>query len=501
MQIICISRESVRYGRQLAEKLAQKLGYACVSREELTDLATAQGIPVGKIETAILKRQNISEQLALDMDRFKAFISASLCGRAISGGIVYHGRTGHLVLPGLTHVLRVRAIADFEERVTMNMRRMNLAWEKARAYTEDVDEDRRRWARFMYNVNWDNPALYDITINSAHLSVENSATLLTQMAQLPEFQPTPASRRVVKDLLLGTRCRLALGKDERTRDIKVTVSVKDGDVSVVYLPRHARQAPVIPSVLEGLEGMRSLVCTVATTNILYIQERFDPQTESFGHLVEVAEKWNAAVELLRLVDDPEGSEREDAEPLPATGAPAETGGILEDSPDMPDCEDQGCGVPETLQRLIQVGRAGAVRTLVGDGLAVAGKLARAEQYSLVVVGDVFLSRGAAVRKRLKRDLVSLLNEQMRIPVIGTEDLKEQYLFGAKQWISMVFYAAATVLLYAGVFYFQEGILEFLAAPGTTRRILSAVVVGAFAPFAAIVIGGFAHNALKLVKLE
>ena len=171
MQIICISRSSYGYGKELAEKLAEKLGYRCLAREDLTDRATHAGIPVGKLETAVLKRQAVSESLALEMDRFKAFMTASLCEEARSGGLVYHGRTGHLVLPGLTHVLRVRAIADMEERIRMAMRRMNLSREKAKSYVEEVDEDRRRWTRFLYNVNWDDSSLYDITVNSAHLSV------------------------------------------------------------------------------------------------------------------------------------------------------------------------------------------------------------------------------------------------------------------------------------------------------------------------------------------
>lgn len=508
MQIICISRYSYGYGKELAEKLAEKLGYECIGREELTDQATASGIPVGKLEMAVMKRHALTENLAIEMDRFKAFLTAALCERVLNsgprGGIVYHGRTVHLILPGLTHVMRVRAITNMEDRIEMAMQRMHLTREKAKSYNEQVDEDIRRWVRFFYNVNWEDPSLYDITINIAHLSIENSATGLMHMAQLPEFQVTPALRQIIEDLLLAAKCRGAIGNDERTREVKATVQAQKGRVSVTYLPRHSRQAQNIPYILERIPGVRSFTCTVATTNILYIQEKFDPEAASFQHLIEVAEKWNAAVELIRLVDEPA---EEAAAETGGVDTPLKTvsvenhGGILDDTPEADEREINGYGIPETLNKLIQVGRAGAAQTIYGGAQALEGRLIKTEKYSLIVVGDVFLSKVNAVQKRMKRDLISFLVDHLRVPVIGTEDLKEHYLFGPKQWIKTLGYAIGSGFLYLLVFNYQEPVLQFLLIPGTQHRILAAAGVGVFACAAAFIIGGLAHNILKLVKLE
>jgi hypothetical protein len=115
--------------------MAAQLGYSCIARESLTDEATAQGIPIGRIETAIVKRQPLSEELELQVDRFKAHVTASLCERAVAGeNLVYNGRTGHLVLPGVNHVFRVRAITPMEDRIGLAMARMNIRREKAKEY-------------------------------------------------------------------------------------------------------------------------------------------------------------------------------------------------------------------------------------------------------------------------------------------------------------------------------------------------------------------------------
>lgn len=508
MQLICISRGSYGYGKDVARRLADKMGYVCIGREELTDVATGLGIPVGKLEVEVLKNRPLSEELEIHMDLFKAFVSAHLAERALGEeGLVYHGRSGHLVLHGIPQILRVRAIADMDSRIQMAMRRMNLGREKAKTYIEDVDSDIRRWVRTLYNENWDDPSLYDVTVNAARLSVENAATALLQFPALPEFQQTPASLQAMRDLLLASRCLLAIGKDDRTRKVKATVRAEKGNVSVTYLPRQAREAGAIPQVLEALEGIQSLICTVATTSILYIAERFDPEAEGLEDLIEISEKWNAAIEMVDIGGDGGGgSGREPAAAPPPQGnsATLDNGGILDDDGFEPEAAGAGHGVPETLHKLILVGRAGGYRTVPGDPAKLAVSLSKDESYSLMVVGDVYAAKGAA-RQRMKRDLMSQLAERFRVPVIGTEELKSRFLFGPKQMFNLVAFTLLSVVLYCLVFLFQEPILTFISAGhfsgGTATKIGAAITVVLFVPIMALSVGGFYRNLLKLIKLE
>jgi cytidylate kinase len=502
MQIICISRGSFGYGNELAEKLAAKLGYDCIARESLTDSATDQGIPVGKIESAILKRQPLSETLAIQVDMMKAFISAGICERALEKDVVYHGRTGHLVLPGISNVLRVRAIASDEERINMTLRRMpTLSREKAKRYNDQVDEDRRRWVRTLYNADWEDPSLYDVTVNSLNMTVENSASALVSVAQLPDFKETPSSRQAQQDTFLASQCRLAIGRDERTRDVSATVKADRGNVAVTYLPRQSKEAAYIPEVLGRISGIHSILCTVATTNILYIQEDFDPEAPSLGQVIQVAEKWNASVEMIRLTEHGEEKQAVGLSAKPETADRATNGGILDDASPPLLYEDDSGGVAKTFNKLIQVGRANTVRTVVGGTQNLLSNLNRAEKNSLVVVGDVFLSRETSLRKRMRRDLIGFLTDHLKVPVISTEDLKSHYLFGPKQWFHMSVYAVAAFIIYLIVFSNQETILSFTSAPGTGHRVLSAALVALFVPIAAWAYGSVARYVLKLIKLE
>jgi cytidylate kinase len=503
MQIICISCHSYGYGKDLAEKLASELGYDHIAREDLADQATTYGIPVGKLETAILKHQLITEELSIEIERFKAFITVEICKRAKRAGVVYHGRMGHMVLQGLPNVLRIRASSNEEERINRVMQRMNLNSKQAKNYIDQVDEDRCRYTKFFYNVDCNDPTLFDIVANSTNLSIDDSVISLINLTKLPEFQPTPESTQKIEDLLLQAQCRLAIAEDSRTRVVKVDVKAYQGNVSVTYLPAFVKQAEFIPQVLKNIENMRSLVCTMAATNILYIQERFNPDADTFNHLVEIAGKWNASVELVRLVHQLKDEKHLPLEKIDQTKIldKEKNGGILDDTLETDEDEKDKYGIPETINRLIQVGRAGAVNTIFGGVQPLANWVKGSKGNCLVVVGDVFLSSGSASQKRMKRDLISLLSDQSRVPVISSDDLKEQYLFGPKQRIKTVVFALISILIFYLVFTNQELILKFLTPSDTEFKIIAVLAIGISVPLAAYIIGNLWHNILKYVKLE
>jgi len=491
------------HGKELSEKLAASLGYQCISREEITNQATEYGIPVGKLETAILKRQLISEELAIETERFKAFITAAICERARSGGVVYHGRIGHMVLQGINHVLKVRVCANENDRIQMVMQRMNLTQKLAKDYIQQVDEDRCRYAHFFYNVNCNDPSIFDVVVNLSHLPVDASITSLAALAQLPEFQPTPDSILKADDLLLQARCRIVLGEDDRTKDIKVKINSANGNVSITYLPAYENQARAIPVVLEKIEGLKSVICTMATTNILYVQEKFSAADESFKHLIEIAGKWNASVEPIRLEHKlkEETGIKENRSFDKISGNRKEDGGILDDTAEEEIEDNKDFGILEIMNRLIQVGRAGTAHTVYGGTDELIKEISRSSGHCLVVVGAVYLSAASASRKRFKRELINLLSDHSRVPVISSEDLQEQYLFGSKQKIKLLIYAVLTALIYLLVFNNQDFIFNFLSASGTTNKILAVVLICILTPATAYVISGFFRNILKMLKLE
>jgi cytidylate kinase len=516
MQIICVSKGTHGGGKDLANSLAEKMGYPCFSREDLIEAATAEGIQVGKLEMAMVRGRGFSQRLALERDHYLAFSRAFICEKALKGSLVYHGRTGHLILPGVRNILRIRAVQDLEYRIRHVMREMALEREKAVRYINEVDEDRGRWVRSMYGVAVEEAINYDFTINLQHLGVENASSALVAAAQLPEFQLTPASLATLKDLYLGAQARMALARDERTFSAAVKVRADNGVVTVGYLPQDAESARHFRSVLEKVPGIRDPRVTMATASMLWIQEEFRAGSETYEKVVEIATKWNASVELLRLAPDAAQPGEVVAEPpreLPDLARREHDGGIEDDEQDS-GAEDGGLAA--TLDELALVGRAGGGRTAFGVRQGLLEAVDRTFPYTLVVVGDAFLSKGHAARIRATRDLRSFLSEQIRAPVVTADELGEQYLFGRRDALWTVVLLAFTVAIFFFVFTNQETVLAFMANTGWYAeavrgtalarfdwlpKALVSVVLVLFIPVVAFSYGRVASAFMKLIKME
>ncbi len=501
MQIVCVSRGTQSGGVQLAERLASKLGCDCIAREDLTDAATRAGIPVGKLEMAALRRRPLSEQMAIEKERYKAFMTATLCERALQRSLVYHGRTGHAVLPGVLHVLRVRAIMDPESRIAAVTQSLGLSRKKAQSYVDQVDEDRHRWARTLHSVDWIDPENYDVVVNLSHMSAENAAAGLIAMSQLPDFQVSPATRRVVEDLYLGARCRLAVAAHQRTRQMDVKVRAERGRVSITYLPRDAASAEAIPEILQAVAGVDEILCTMASANLLWIQERFDPESPSLSQIIDLAGKWNAAVELVQLVEGG-GAAPTPSAPAAETGADASTGhgGILDDAAEETESgEDEG--LRQTRARLIAAGRAGGSRLVPGGPREVLNTMDPSAPYSLVVVGEVHLAKSASVQKRLSREMVAYIADHLRIPVIEAGEMQTQYLFGPRQWWALIRFGLLAAVLATLVFTNQREILDFLTREGAMHRLVAVISLFIVVPLFAWAYGSFTRYFLRLLRFE
>lgn len=505
MQVITVSRGSYCKGKELAECLARKLDFDCLSRESLFDEATRQGIPVGRLEMAIVRPALFNDQMRVVLEAYQALAAKLICERAFRRGLVYHGRTGHLILPGVEQVLRIRVVADMETRIRAVMARLGLGHDKAAEYIETVERDRRKWVQHVYHLEWDIPSLYDIVINVEQMSVENASSALVSLSQLPDFQPTPASRRKLGDLHLAAASRVRLFEDERTCGARFSVHSEGGKLSVTYQPHEPQLAELIPQVLEGLEGIHELVCTMARTNLLWIQERFDPASEVFGNVLQLANKWDAAVELLQLGEGAEAPGGSTPVPGSPAGPPprAAAGGGIED-----DVEEAGkadaFGVSTTREALVLEGRSAGSRSVAGGAKNVLHAINKAAEYSLVIVGDLFLEKAQAVRKRETRDLVSLLSDALRAPVVQAEHLEPKFLFARGQYSKLAFCLATSFVLYLLVFTNQETVLRFFAGqtlPGRLGHLVTVAILMGLVPLLAYLYGTASHLLLKLVRIE
>ena len=232
MSIITISRGSYTRGKEVAEKLAQTLGYQCLSRDILLEASELYNIPEIKLVRAIHDAPSILERFTYSREPYVAYIRAALLHQVQKDNVVYHGLAGHFLLKGVPHVLKVRIIADLEDRVKEEMKRENISAEEARRILRKDDDERRKWSKHVYGIDTWDPSLYDLVINIMRITVDGAVDIIKCALKDPCFQTTPEGQKLVDEMSLAARIEAALIEDIPS----VQVEAKDVEV-FIYLKR------------------------------------------------------------------------------------------------------------------------------------------------------------------------------------------------------------------------------------------------------------------------
>ena len=205
MAIITISRGSYYRGREVAEKLAAELGYECISREVLLEASQEFNIPEIKLVRAIEDAPKILERLTHEKERYVAYIRSSLLKHVQHDNVVYHGLFGNFFLQGIPHVLKVRIVGDLESRIADEVEREGISEEKAREIILRDDEQRRRWAHFLYGADTWDATFYDLVIHLKLITVDDAVSLIMHTLRFSGFQTTPESQQAIDNLVEATR--------------------------------------------------------------------------------------------------------------------------------------------------------------------------------------------------------------------------------------------------------------------------------------------------------
>jgi cytidylate kinase len=257
MAIITISRGSYSKGKEVAEKVADQLGYTCISRDVLLDASDHFHIPEVKLVRAIHDAPSVLDRFTHGKHIFIAYIRSALTSRAKKDNLVYHGLAGHLLLKGVTHVLKVRIIADLDDRITAEMEREKISEEQARSLLLEDDQERRKWTKNLYGVDpWD-CSLYDLVVHIHKLRVPDAVDFICQAASREPFKTTEASQQKMDDLALACQVKAALVDHY----FDVAINSEYGNV-VIYTKAGDRLAHKlqdrVKSLVQEIEGISNL---------------------------------------------------------------------------------------------------------------------------------------------------------------------------------------------------------------------------------------------------
>jgi cytidylate kinase len=178
MPVITLSRELGSRGDEIARAVAERLGLRLVGRELINRAARQAGVPEVALaeidELGLLGVKPSSEALRL----YREAVEALVREMAGAGDLLLVGRGGQVVLREWPGALHVRVMAPRQHRAVLVQAQGGVSAQIAAARIAACDRARAGYLRRHYGARWDDPALYDLVINTARLSVAAAVELI-----------------------------------------------------------------------------------------------------------------------------------------------------------------------------------------------------------------------------------------------------------------------------------------------------------------------------------
>lgn len=187
--VITLCMEPGSQGCQVAQAVADQLGFDLYNRDIIK--AIAKSMKTGTDRIAMLEKERLSgiedfiacliEEKYCHNDVYMEHLVKVVRVIANHGNAVIVGRGANFILP-FENRFAVRIIAPSEIRVTNIMRAFGAKDENARERITRREARRRAFVRHAFNKDIRNPSHYDMTLNTARLSVAAAATAIVAAA-------------------------------------------------------------------------------------------------------------------------------------------------------------------------------------------------------------------------------------------------------------------------------------------------------------------------------
>ena len=230
MAVIAMTREMGSLGKDVAAGLADQMGLTVVHHELVEHhLAEKLGVQESTVHRYLEGEASLLERWKIDKQKLSRFTAEEILELAQKGKVIIRGWGATGVLRHIPHVLRVRVCADMGFRERVMTKRLGLDAAAARREIDRSDAAHAAIVRSFFGVDWQNPLIYHLVLNTGSVPIETCVTIVRLLAERPEFQETEETRSVLADKLVESRVRAALGDAFAT---PVDIRVEKGKVTL-----------------------------------------------------------------------------------------------------------------------------------------------------------------------------------------------------------------------------------------------------------------------------
>ncbi len=219
MSIITVAREYGSGGKDIAKIVADRIGYDCVDKELIADIAQIAGVSediveqmdevgespirrfLGELFTPSTeyslspefppliwpyvpsddegtKDPTSLKNTFLDRGEYRQILQDTIQSLAGRKKVIIVGRGSQCILSDSMSIFHTRFIAPIEYRTEVIMDEMNLSRDRAAELIREKDRQRALYLHHNYGRDWTDPTLYHVVFNTSRTTWENMADIV-----------------------------------------------------------------------------------------------------------------------------------------------------------------------------------------------------------------------------------------------------------------------------------------------------------------------------------
>jgi cytidylate kinase len=256
--ILAMTKEMGSLGTFIGLEVSRQLGYEFLRNDIIKAAASEYRVLEGRLVGAVEHSPRFLERFGPRARRYRLYMEAAVLEAALRERVVLMGRWSTLFLHGIRHAIRVRVCAPKEVRAQRVMKRLGVDHAEAVRRITAYDEGVRARMRQLFGVDWTDPLLYDLAINTEAVTLQTGVGQVLALVGAPEFQPTEETRAALWSRAVAARVRATLKATPATAAVDLDVQVTDGQVRLAGVVGSEEEREGAVAVARGVRGVTSV---------------------------------------------------------------------------------------------------------------------------------------------------------------------------------------------------------------------------------------------------
>jgi cytidylate kinase len=194
MQIITISRQTASGGEEIAQELSNRLGLQLIDRKYVLENWLSKVADEHQLHMLEQSSKFYTKILNPDAEKndqisFGSYIAQKLKEKSETTDLVIVGLGAQIIFKNNPYALHFKIVASEEYRCQQLKKNYGLHRDEAARELELADRKHRRYVWRIHNQDWKKTTLYHLTINRDGLDLEESLSIIMNIADLKKENP------------------------------------------------------------------------------------------------------------------------------------------------------------------------------------------------------------------------------------------------------------------------------------------------------------------------